>query len=132
MTIRSDLLTQLTTNLAGTNVTVSSELPFTSSGETLYAKNMKVLYVDEEQIEQDTLHPVLDRNNIEINLSTVNAFLQVDAKNQLSDIQTIISNVLSAKNVITNTITSESDYTTVFSLDSIVYEFEFRFEKIAI
>jgi len=132
MTIRSDLLTQLTTNLAGTNVTVSSELPFTSSGETLYAKNMKVLYVDEEQIEQDTLHPVLDRNNIEINLSTINAFLQVDAKNQLSDIQTIISNVLSAKNVITNTITSESDYTTVFSLDSIVYEFEFRFEKIAI
>jgi hypothetical protein len=132
MTIRSDLLTQLTTNLAGTNVSVSSELPFTSSGETLYAKNMKVLYVDEEQIEQDTLHPVLDRNNIEINLSTVNAFLQVDAKNQLSDIQTIISNVLSAKNVITNTITSESDYTTVFSLDSIVYEFEFRFEKIAI
>lgn len=132
MTIRSDLLTQLTTNLAGTNVSVSSELPFTSSGETLYAKNMKVLYVDEEQIEQDTLHPVLDRNNIEINLSTVNAFLQVDAKNQLSDIQTIISNVLSAKNVITNTITSESDYTTVFSLDKIVYEFEFRFEKIAI
>jgi hypothetical protein len=132
MTIRSDLLAQLTTNLTGSNVSVSSELPFTSSGETLYAKNMKVLYVDEEQIEQDTLHPVLDRNNIEINLSTINAFLQVDAKNQLSDIQTIISNVLSAKNVITNTITSESDYTTVFSLDSIVYEFEFRFEKIAI
>ena len=127
--IRDNLITQLTTNLSGSNVSVSSELPFTSGGETLYDKNMKTLYVDEEQISQDTLYAVLDRNNIEINSSSVTAYLQVDAKNQLSDINSIVSNVLSAKSVITNTITSESDYSSDYDLYAIVYTFEFRFSK---
>ena len=129
--IRSSLITQLTTNLTGSNVSVSAELPFSSGGDVLYAKNMKTLYVDEEQIEQDTLFACLDRNNINTNLSTVNAYLQLDAKNQLSDINTIISSVLSAKSVITDTITSESDYTTVITLDHTVYTFQFRFDKTA-
>jgi len=127
--IRSSLITQLTTNLAGSNVSVSSELPFESGGDVLYSKNMKTLYVDEEQISQDTLYEVLDRSNFLTNTSTVNAYLQVDAKTQLTDINVIISSVLSAKSVITNTITSESDYDTEIDLDHIVYTFEYRFEK---
>lgn len=127
--IRDSLLTQLTTNLAGSNVSVASELPYTSGGDVLYAKNMKKLYVDEELISQETLYPVLDRNNFEINTSTVIAYLQLDAKNQLADINSIISSVLSAKSVIIDTITSESDYEVEYELDRIVYTFEFRFEK---
>ncbi len=129
--IRSSLITQLTTNLAGSNVSVSSELPFESGGDVLYSKNMKTLYVDEEQISQETLYEVLDRNNFLTNSSVVNAYLQVDAKTQLSDINSIISNVLSAKSVITGTISSESDYDTEIDLDHIVYTFEFRFDKTA-
>jgi len=90
---------------------------------------MKTLYVDEEQISQDTLYEVLDRNNLNTNQSTLNAFVTLDAKTQLSDINSIISNVLSAKSVITNTITSESDYESDIDLDKITYTFEFRFEK---
>jgi hypothetical protein len=127
--IRSNLITQLTTNLANSNVSVSSELPYTSGGDTLYDKNLKTLYVDEEQISQDTLFEVLDRNNVVNNTSTLDAFVTVDAKNQLNDIDTIIANVLSAKSVITNTIISESDYETEFDLDKITYTFQFRFEK---
>ena len=127
--IRDSLITQLQTNLSGSNVSVSLELPFTSGGETLYEKNMKTLYVDEEQISQDTLYEVLDRNNLNTNQSTLNAFVTLDAKTQLSDINSIISNVLSAKSVITNTITSESDYESDIDLDKITYTFEFRFEK---
>lgn len=127
--IRSSLLTQLTTNLSGSNVSVSSELPFNSGGDVLYSKNMKTLYVDEEQITQDTLIETLDRSNFLTNVSTLEAYLQVDAKTQLSDINSIVSNVLNAKSVITNTIRSESDYTTEISLDRIVYTFEFRFDK---
>ena len=127
--IRSSLITQLTTNLAGSNVSVSSELPFESGGDVLYSKNMKTLYVDEEQISQETLYEVLDRNNFLTNSSVVNAYLQVDAKTQLTDINAIISSVLSAKSVITGTITSESDYDTEIDLDHIVYTFEYRFEK---
>jgi len=90
---------------------------------------MKTLYVDEEQISQDTLYEVLDRNNLNTNTSTLNAFVTLDAKTQLSDINSIISNVLTAKSVITNTITSESDYESDIDLDKITYTFEFRFEK---
>ena len=127
--IRSNLIAQLTANLNNSNVSVSAELPFESGGNTLYDKNMKTLYVDEEQISQDTLYPVLDRNNLNLNTSTLNAFVTLDAKTQLSDINSIISNVLNAKSVITNTITSESDYDTEIVLDKITYTFEFRFEK---
>jgi len=127
--IRDSLITQLTTNLSGSNVSVSSELPFTSGGEELYNKNMKTLYIDEEQISQETLYEVLDRNNLNTNLSTLNGFLTLDAKTQLSDINSIIANVLSAKSVITSTITSESDYETDMDLDKITYTFEFRFDK---
>ena len=90
---------------------------------------MKTLYVDEEQISQDTLYAVLDRNNFNTNTSTLNAFVTLDAKTQLSDINSIISNILNAKSVITNTITSESDYETEIVMDKITYTFEFRFEK---
>ena len=127
--IRSSLITQLTTNLTASNVSVSSELPFISGGDVLYSKNMKTLYVDEEQISQDTFIETLDRSNFLTNVSTLNAYLQVDAKTQLSDINSIVSNVLNAKSVITNTIRSESDYTTEMALDRITYTFEFRFDK---
>ena len=127
--IRSSLITQLTTNLNSSNVGVSSELPFTSGGDTLYDKNMKTLYVDEENISQDTLYETLDRNNININSSVVSAYLTLDAKTQLSDINSIVSNVLTAKSVITNTMRSESDYETEMTLDKITYTFEFRFDK---
>ncbi|MDA7807348.1 hypothetical protein N8955_01290 [bacterium] len=127
--IRTSLITQLTTNLNSSNVGVSSELPFTSGGDTLYDKNMKTLYVDEENISQDTLYETLDRNNININSSVVSAYLTLDAKTQLSDINSIVSNVLTAKSVITNTMRSESDYETEMTLDKITYTFEFRFDK---
>ena len=110
--IRTSLITQLTTNLNSSNVGVSSELPFTSGGDTLYDKNMKTLYVDEENISQDTLYETLDRNKININSTVVSAYLTLDAKTQLSDINSIVSNVLTAKSVITNTMRSESDYET--------------------
>ena len=50
MTIRSDLLTQITTNLANSSIRVSNELPFNTSGQPLYNQNMKFVYVDEEQL----------------------------------------------------------------------------------
>lgn len=125
--IRDSLLTQLTTNLAGSSVAVATELPFTSGGELLYIKNMKKLYVDETTVEQDTLYEVLDRNNIVQNTNVVTAYLVVDAKNQLADINSVISSILSAKSVIARTVSSESDYILEYNLDKMIYTFEFRF-----
>jgi hypothetical protein len=127
MAKRDDLLTQLTTNLAGSNVSVSQELPWISGSEPLYVTNKKKLYVDEEQRIEDTLFVCLDGKEIVSNVSTINAFLQVDAKNQPGDISNVVSNVLNAKSVITNVINHQSDVVTEIDSDAITYTFEFRF-----
>ena len=44
--MRSTLLAQITTNLTGSSVAVSSELPFENSGNPLYIKNKKRFYLD--------------------------------------------------------------------------------------
>ena len=127
MSKRSDLLTQLTSSLSGSNVTVSSELPWITGSEPLYVQNMKVLYLDEEQISQDTLFTTLDSQEVVSNVSTINGYLQVDAKNQPGDIANVVSNVLSAKSVISGVVSKQSDYETEITSDKITYTFEYRF-----
>ena len=52
------------------------------------------------------------------------------AKNQFADINTVVSNILLARNTISNTITSESDYETDIEDDVITYTFEYNFTTI--
>ena len=131
MSIRSDLLTQITTNLAShTNVKVSNELPFDTSGNPLYLQNKKFVYVDEQELNVEQLYRTLDQSNVNTTVTTVNAYLSVDAKNQLSDINTVVANILSARNTISSTIDSASDYETDIEDDVITYTFEYNFTTI--
>ena len=131
MSIRSDLLTQITTNLAShTNVRVSDELPFNTSGNPLYLQNKKFVYVDEQELNVEQLYRTLDQSDVNTTVTTVNAYLSVDAKNQLSDINTVVANILSARNTITGTIDSASDYETDIEDDVITYTFEYNFTTI--
>ena len=130
MTIRSDLLTQITTNLANSSIRVSNELPFNTSGQPLYNQNMKFVYVDEEQLDVEQLYRTLDQSNVNTTVTTVNAYLSVDAKNQLSDINTVVANILSARNVVGSTLDSASDYETDIEDDVITYTFEYNFTTI--
>ena len=131
MSIRSDLLTQITTNLAShTNIRVSNELPFDTSGNPLYLQNKKFVYVDEQELNVEQLYRTLDQSNVNTTVTTVNAYLSVDAKNQLSDINTVVANILSARNTITGTIDSASDYETDIEDDVITYTFEYNFTTI--
>ena len=131
MSIRSDLLTQITTNLAShTNIRVSNELPFDTSGNPLYLQNKKFVYVDEQELDVEQLYRTLDQSNVNTTVTTVNAYLSLDAKNQLSDINTVVANILSARNTITGTIDSASDYETDIEDDVITYTFEYNFTTI--
>ena len=131
MTVRSDILTQLGTNLAThTNVKLSTELPWETGDNPLYLQNMKTVYVDEEQIEVEQLYRTLDQSNVNSTVTTVNAYLSVDAKNQLSDITTVVSNILLARNAISSTTNSASDYETDTEGDVITYTFEYTFTTI--
>ena len=83
MSKRSDLITQITTNLSAhsNSVSISNELPFDSGGNPLYEKNPNVLYVDEQQIAVEQLYRTLDSANVNQTTTTINAFLSTDAKN---------------------------------------------------
>jgi hypothetical protein len=131
MSVRSELLTQLGLNLAShTNIRVSTEMPWVTGENPLYLQNMKTVYVDEEQLDVEQLYRTLDQNNVNTTVTTVNAYLSVDAKNQLTDINTVVSNILLARNTISSTLDSASNYETDIEDDVITYTFEYNFTTI--
>ena len=125
--MRDTLLTAITSNVSSSNVTVSSELPWIQGDTPLYSINMKKFYLDEEQISNTVLYETLDDNKIYETETIMEGFLEVDAKNPLSDIDTVISGILDSKSAIANTTIAESSYTTETENDRITYTFEFRF-----
>ena len=131
MTIASDIRGQITTNIASyTEFRVSDELPFTASGEELYIKNKKTVYVDEGSQERVQLYRTLDQGSVYATETIVNAFLTVDAKNQPSNIDTVITSILDAKDVVTGTQINESLVQTDIEEDYITYSFEYTVTKL--
>ncbi len=130
--MRTQLLAYLTTNLTGT-IKPSQELPFEESGNALYLKNMRRVYLDEPEVEQDELIPTLDDTDINQNITTVRGYLTVDAKNRNADLDTALNTLASARNAttITNAFRKEFDYTTTIDADRVIYEFEYRFYTLA-
>ena len=130
MTIASDIRGKITTNIASyTEFRVSDELPFTASGEELYIKNKKTVYVDEGNQERVQLYRTLDQGSVYATETIVNAFLTVDAKNQPSNIDTVITSILDAKDVVTGTQINESLVQTDIEEDYITYSFEYTVTK---
>jgi len=128
MSKRSDLITQITTNLSGqSNITISQELPFDSGGTPLYEKNPNVVYVDEQELNVEQLYRTLDQGDVNQTTTTINAYFTTDAKNQFDNIDTVVANLLIARNVITSVTDSTSDYETEITDDVITYTFEYNF-----
>ena len=125
--MRDSLLTAITSNLATSSCTVSSELPWVQGDQPLYSINMKKFYLDEEQISKTVYIETLDDNKQYQTETTMEGFLQVDAKNPLSDIDTVISGILNSKSAIPSTTVAECEYTTETENDRITYTFEYRF-----
>lgn len=127
MAIRDDLKANLDVALAGSTVSVSSELPWSSAGEPLYIKNMKKVYLDEDNIEKTELFSTLDGEDVVQTETAVTAFLAVDAKTQPTDIDNVISKVLESRGAITGQTSRECDMNTDTQADTIVYQFDFNF-----
>lgn len=127
MSTRATLLSQITTNIATSNISVSQELPWLQDGTELYKKNKKHFYLSEESELQDEFIKTLDKNDVRENTITLNGYLVVDAKNQPSDTSNVVANILSANSSITNTIDNRVGYETTFEGDDIIYTFEYNF-----
>lgn len=131
MAIRDDLQTRLTTNLSSfTDFSVSSELPFESGGNPLYEKNKRTVYLDKQEDSKVQLYRTLDQGDVYQTDSVVQAYLVTDAKNQPSDINSVITAILDAKDAITGTQINEATYETEIEDDYITYTFEYTFTNV--
>jgi len=125
--IADNIRTQIGTNIASyTQFKVSQELPFTASGEPLYVKNKKTVYVDDEIESKIQLYRTLDQGEVYQTETTVQAFLSLDAKNQPSNIDDVVSAILSARDVVTSTQVNEGEVVSEIEDDVLTYTFEFN------
>lgn len=126
--MRTQLLTAITSATSTlTQFAVSTELPWSQNGTPLFRKNLKKIYVDQSVQTQTTLIPTLNGNEVFQNDLITNVYVACDAKNPPSQLDTLIAQVLTAKDS-TGVINfgTESDYTIDKDEDVLVYTFEFR------
>jgi hypothetical protein len=128
--MRTQLLSYLTTNLTG-SIKTSQELPWAEGNNPLYLKNMKRVYLDEDNITVEPLVATLDSADIPQTVTTVRGFLAVDAKNRNADLDTALATLATAKGIATNSFRKEFDYTSSIEGDVVTYELEYRFYTLA-
>jgi hypothetical protein len=128
MAYRDTLLARITTVLASySQFSASSELPFVAGGTPLFLKNMKTVYVDEEQVEVSDFILTLDKRDIDQTETIIRAYVAVDAKNKPSQTDSMLSALQGAKSVITPVVGSDTAVTTEIQDDTITYSVEYRF-----
>lgn len=129
--MRSTILTYLQGE-SFTNFGVSTELPWDASGQPLYLKNMKKMYVDRPQTVQEPLIDTLDDNGIVNETTSVTVYVSTDAKNLPTDYDTMVSTVKSARlqDVTTGWRQRLTEVTSSFEDDVLVTEFTFNFTKL--
>lgn len=130
--MRTQLLTAITSATSTlTQFAVSQEIPWEESGNPLYLKNKKKIYVDNERREESTLIACLDGADIYQDDLITEVYVSVDAKNPPSQLNTLISRILGAKSS-TGLVNFgvESDYTQEKQEDVLIYTFEFRMNTI--
>jgi len=114
--------------------TLTQELPWDASGEALYLKNFKYIYVDSDQIAQEPLIDVLNGVGIVNQITTVRTFITTDAKNQPSNYATMVSTFKNARldTDITGVTQRATQVSTEFVGDAQVTQFEFSFRELIV
>lgn len=113
---------------------VSSELPWTASGQPLYEKNFKVFYVSEPESVESNLFNTLDAGIFAKKETSISVFVVIDAKQKPSNYDSLVSGVRNVKNTtdIVGVTNRECDISTTFQADSMLTEFAFRFTEMKI
>lgn len=130
--MKTELLAYLTAQLTA-SIKTSQELPFEEGNNPLYMRNPRRVYLDEPKTEQRSMYATLGGCNINERITTVKAFLSVDAKNRNQDLDQALNILSSAKDIttITGVHKREFDYITTIDNDRLIYEMEYRFFNIA-
>jgi hypothetical protein len=127
--------TEIITYIQGLNLgtfSVSTELPYTDSGQALYIKNPKRIYVDEEQVENAPILETLNSSNVINEQESVTIYFSCDSKLLPANYDTLVTDLKAARNIDTveNVFRRELDVSTGYDGDLLVTELVIRFNKI--
>ena len=127
--MRSQVLSAITTQISTlTQFAVSQELPWSQNAQPLFRKNMKKIYVDNANIEQSVIFPVLSGSDVFSDLYTIPVYVAVDAKNPPSQLPTLLTKILQVRDTaVITAYDKEADYAVEIYEDVQIYTFQFRF-----
>ena len=95
--MREKLIAHLKTTLPST-FKVTDELPWTVDDEPLFQKNLKVVYVDKEDVKQEVILSVLNDTDVIEIVTSIDAFVVTDAKTLPKNYETALQTLGDAKN----------------------------------
>lgn len=127
--------TEIVDYLLGENLgsfTVSQELPWDDNGQGLYLKNVKRVYVDLEQITNESFIATLGSLNIQSEVTSVTIYFASDAKQLPSNYGDVVEILKAAKNLTTidGVFRRDAQVQTTFENDLQVTQVEIRFTKL--
>jgi hypothetical protein len=129
--MRQDILDYIN-NLGLGSFSLSQQLPYDNSGVPMYIRNVKTIYVDLAQYNDDTLIKTLDGNHVYNEITSVKVYFTADAKQLPANYETVISDLKGAKDATTITGANRREclVSTSFQGDVLVTELEYRFTKL--
>jgi hypothetical protein len=113
------------------SVSLSSELPYSTSGTELYLKNKKTIYVDVAQSQQDAAIDALNGSGAVDEITTVSVYFVNDAKKLPTDYDTVVTQMKGARTA-TGTegfIQKTCNVSSSYQEDAVVTELVFSFRK---
>ena len=118
-----------------TGFSVSQNLPFDQNGEALYLQNLKSIYVDQPQTEQEPLFDTLDNSSTVAETTKINVYVVTDAKTLPTTYDTLVTTVKGVRTTSTiislGYISRECTVSTAYANgDQLVTTFELEFTNI--
>ncbi len=130
MAIRDDLITAIGNRIAPySNFRITSEYPTSPDGVTLYRKNLRTFYADQEQPAFVEIFSTLDNAVLDKTETIVNVYMSHDAKTEPGNITATINAAMLAKNNI-SAVVSTVDVTSQIDADIITYTLEYNFTTV--
>lgn len=128
--MRQEIIDGINTLSLGT-FNLSDKLPWDESGTALYLKNLKTIYVSEEEEEDSDEIATLSGLTFGNRVTTVRVYFAVDAKQKPGNFNTVTNAIRDLKDLatITGVTARECDHSNTIEGDVLVKEFEFRFTE---
>lgn len=130
MSYRITLLGNISTQLANTTVSTSTQLPFECGNTPCYLRNLRKFYLDYEEINKTTLVATVSNDDVYQTDVEITGYFAVDAKSLPADIDTILEKLFDSRFSITGQMRNDCSITNEIEADRIIYKVRYGFTYI--